>query len=119
MQFAGANNPLIHIRNGDLTVIKGDRMPIGIHINIDTPFTNHSIEIQKSDAFYIFSDGMADQFGGPDNKKLKNTAMQQLLLEVHTFPFKQQQEIIERRFDEWKGNNEQVDDILVIGFRVE
>lgn len=118
MNFAGANNPLYYIRDGEIHIIKGDRMPIGIHINAGSPFTDHTMKIEKDDAFYIFSDGMADQFGGPDNKKLKNAAMQQLLLSVSRHPFARQKELIEKAFDEWMGENEQVDDILLIGFRV-
>jgi serine phosphatase RsbU (regulator of sigma subunit)/tetratricopeptide (TPR) repeat protein len=118
IHFAGANNPLYQIHNGELNIIKGDRMPIGIHINSEAPFTDHSLKIEKGDLFYIFSDGMADQFGGPENKKLKSAAMQQLLIDVHKEPFDRQHELIEKAFDEWKGENEQVDDVLLIGFNV-
>ena len=94
-------------------------MPIGIHINAAKPFTGHNLDIKKDDAFYIFSDGMADQFGGPENKKLKSAAMQQLLVSVSRYSSEKQKELIEKSFDEWKGENEQVDDILLIGFRLD
>jgi serine phosphatase RsbU (regulator of sigma subunit) len=92
-------------------------MPIGIHANSHIPFTNHTVSIGKNDAFYIFSDGLADQFGGPDNKKFKSVQLQELLLSVHKNPFNIQQQLIEKTFYEWKGDNDQVDDILLIGFK--
>jgi len=69
LEFAGANNPLIMIRDNELTQVKADRMPIGIHERVNEPFTNHVVDLQKGDVFYTFSDGFQDQFGGPDNKK--------------------------------------------------
>jgi serine phosphatase RsbU (regulator of sigma subunit)/tetratricopeptide (TPR) repeat protein len=117
MHFAGANNPLYFIRNNELNIIKGDRMPIGIHMNSNIPFTNHVIEVNENDHYYIFSDGFADQFGGPENKKFKYNQLQQLLLNIHEKPFSEQQQIIEKAFNEWKGENDQTDDILVIGFQ--
>jgi serine phosphatase RsbU (regulator of sigma subunit) len=118
LQFAGANNPMYMIRNSEIQIIKPDRMPIGIHANADVPFKNNNIDLKKGDAFYIFSDGIADQFGGPKNKKFKYSTLQYLLLENHEKPFQEQQRLIESAFEEWKGDNEQVDDLLMIGFRV-
>jgi len=118
LQFAGANNPLYHIHNGGLSVVKPDRMPIGIHTNANEPFRNNTIQIKNNDRFYIFSDGYADQFGGPRNKKFKYAALQQMILDSYLLPMNKQHEIFLQKHDEWKGTSYQVDDILLIGFRV-
>lgn len=118
MQFAGANNPLYIIRNGELFIYKGDRMPIGIHLNFDKPFTNQDIQLQKGDMIYMFSDGYADQFGGPKNKKFRYKQFQQLLLKIHNEPLSKQNEVLSRTIVDWMGDNEQIDDILILGFKV-
>ncbi len=118
MHFAGANNPLYIIRNNELNIIKRDHMQIGIHLNSDVPFTNHTIEMQINDHYYIFTDGLPDQFGGLENKKFKYAQLQQLLISMNNEPFSVQHQIIEDTFNSWKGDNEQTDDILVIGFKI-
>ena len=118
MQFAGANNPLILIQNGEMKVIKGDRTSIGGITGLDYNFTNHKIELQKGDAIYIFSDGYQDQFGGLKGKKFMIKRFKELLLTVHEKPMEEQKEIIGDTIDDWKGDGEQVDDILVIGIRM-
>ena len=117
IRFAGANNPLYLIRKDEIVVHKGDRMPIGIHIFFEKPFTNIDFEIQKGDMIYLFSDGYADQFGGPKNKKFRYNQFQKLLLEIHNEPLGKQKEVLERTILNWKGNNDQIDDILVMGIR--
>ncbi|MBN2522595.1 MAG: response regulator [Bacteroidales bacterium] len=118
IQFAGANNLFYRIANGELNSIKGDRMPIGIHLNFDKPFTNHDIEINKGDLIYLFTDGFADQFGGPRNKKFRYKQFQELLLKIHTMEMDEQKEILSRTITDWMGDNEQIDDILILGFKV-
>jgi phosphoserine phosphatase RsbU/P len=118
LQFAGANNPLYIIRNGELFIHKGDRMPIGIHMNFDKPFTNQDIPLQKGDMIYMFTDGYADQFGGPKNKKFRYKQFQELLLEIHNKPLNKQNEVLSRTIVDWMGDNEQIDDILILGFKV-
>jgi serine phosphatase RsbU (regulator of sigma subunit) len=119
LEFAGANNPMILIRKGEVQVIKGDRFPIGVYEgSLPKPFTNNKIAIEKEDCIYLFSDGYPDQFGGPDNKKFMLRRFQEMLGEIHKMPMQQQREVLIQRLNEWKGNNEQVDDILVIGIRV-
>lgn len=93
-------------------------MPIGIHTNANEPFRNNTIQIKNNDRFYIFSDGYADQFGGPRNKKFKYAALQQMILDSYLLPMNKQHEIFLQKHDEWKGTSYQVDDILLIGFRV-
>ena len=119
LEFAGANNPMVMIRNDEVTLYKGDRYPIGVYEGgVPKPFTNNNIDIFDGDCIYMFSDGYPDQFGGPDNKKFMLRRFQELLLEVHSLPMSQQKEELNRRLNEWKGDSEQIDDILVIGIRV-
>lgn len=118
IQFAGANSPFYIISNEELHIIKGDRMPIGIHLNFEKSFTNHNIEINKGDMIYLFSDGYADQFGGPRNKKFRYKKLQEMLLEIHKLTMDEQKDKLFRTINEWMGDNEQVDDILMLGFKV-
>ncbi len=118
MEFAGANNPLYLIRNNELTEIKGDKMPIGIHIRKNNEFTNHKIQLQKNDCIYIFSDGFPDQFGGPKAKKFKYKPFKELLKEIHTHPMDEQERILNDTFEKWKGDLEQIDDIIIIGIKI-
>jgi len=118
LDFAGANNPLYLIREGELIQYKADRMPIGIYIKDDRPFTNYLIDIQKGDIIYIFSDGYVDQFGGDKGKKFMPKNFKDLLLENHQKPLEYQKEILDQTIETWKGKSEQVDDILVIGVKI-
>ncbi|HKL67700.1 MAG TPA: tetratricopeptide repeat protein, partial [Bacteroidales bacterium] len=117
LDFAGANNPLYQVRNNELLRIDADKMPIGIHRSSARPFTNHHIYPEKGDAIYLFSDGYADQFGGPSGKKFKYRAFRELLLKDYKKPMQEQKEKLDRTFMDWKGDEEQVDDVLVIGVR--
>ena len=118
MQYAGAYNPMYLYRNNELMEVKGDRMPIGIHIKEKESFTNNKIDLQKGDVFYIFSDGYQDQFGGEDGQKFKTKNFKQFLLEIHQKPMVEQREILDTRIDEWRGKWEQVDDIIILGVRI-
>ncbi len=117
LEFAGANNPLYYIRDGVLTEIKGDKMPVAIHVRMD-PFTRHTITLAEDDHFYIFSDGYADQFGGPNGKKFKYKALKELLVTIHRRPMSEQKKILDETFEKWKGEMEQIDDVVIIGFKV-
>ena len=81
-------------------------------------FTNHEIDLLKGDAIYIFSDGYADQFGGPNHKKFMYKPFRNLLLGMQDKPMHEQKEILTEKFTEWKGNTTQIDDILVIGVKI-
>ena len=116
MQFAGANNPLWIFADGKLNEIKGDKMPVAIHDNM-LPFTNHVVDIKKGDTFYIFSDGYADQFGGPQQKKILNKNFKMLLLKVQNLPMLEQGSKIDEFFEDWRKELEQIDDVCVIGIR--
>ncbi|MCB2195048.1 MAG: SpoIIE family protein phosphatase [Bacteroidetes bacterium] len=117
LEYAGAYNPLYLIRNGELIEYKADRMPVGIYHVEKGTFTNNEIKIQKNDIIYIFSDGYADQFGGPAQTKFKSGNVKKLLLEICSKPMEEQKQILEERFNKWKGKTEQVDDIIFIGIR--
>ncbi|MBN2668056.1 MAG: SpoIIE family protein phosphatase [Bacteroidales bacterium] len=115
--FSGANNPLYLISDKQLTEIKGNRMPVAIHAIME-PFECSEITIKKGDALYVFSDGFADQFGGPKGKKYKYKAFKELLLKIHSDSMQKQELLIKEEFTKWKSKHEQVDDVLVIGFKV-
>ena len=121
LEFSGAFNPLYLIRDNKIMEVKGDRFAIGLdETNFrEQTFKNHLIPIQKSDIIYIFSDGFADQFGGPDGKKYKYRRFRHLLLNLHQLPMEKQHEILENNVLEWRGEQEQVDDILVIGIKID
>ena len=117
LQFSGANNPLYLIRNNDLVEIKGDKMPVAIHDKMES-FVNHEMAINKGDNIYIFTDGFADQFGGPQGKKFKYKPFKELLVKNTHLPLTGQQALLKETFVNWKGTLDQVDDVLVIGVRI-
>ncbi len=119
LQYAAANNPLWLVRNGSIVVHPADKMPVGKYEAAHTlPFSTHTIALQPGDVIYTFTDGYADQFGGDRGKKFKYKPLQELLLANHTRSFNDQCEILEKTFDSWKGNLEQVDDVLVAGIKI-
>lgn len=117
LEYAGANNSLYLIRNGELFETKADKQPIGKSL-IKHPFTNHTIELYKNDSIYLFSDGYADQFGGPKGKKFMYKAFKQMLIRYSSLPVKEQEEAIKSTFFKWKEIHEQVDDICILGVKV-
>jgi len=116
--FAGAFNPLLIIRNNKIIEIKGNRFSVGRTENEDQKFDKHTIDYKQGDMIYIFSDGYADQFGGPIGKKMKLRRFRHILLTISKMPLIKQREFLDQSFDNWKGELEQVDDILVIGVRL-
>ncbi len=119
VQFAGAFNPLYLLRDGAVKEVEADLFPIGVHVVKELiPFTNHSMELKEGDALYIFSDGYADQLGGKQDRKLSKKQMKELLVAVNGKNMSEQQNILDKAFDDWKGEAEQVDDVLIIGIRV-
>ncbi|PKP11655.1 MAG: hypothetical protein CVU09_02145 [Bacteroidetes bacterium HGW-Bacteroidetes-4] len=118
LQYAGAYNPLLLFRNGELIEVKADKMPIGIYIREKESFTNNEIELQPGDTFYIFSDGYADQFGGPTGGKFKSKPFKELLLSIQDKSMEEQREILNTTIDQWRGEIDQIDDIIVMGVRV-
>ena len=118
LEYAGAFNPLYHFRNSTFTMIKADKMPIGIFGKINTPFTNHRMKILENDTIYLLSDGYVDQFGGENGSKFKSVNLIRLLSGIQDQPMNEQQQILEWKFFEWKGDYLQVDDVLVIGIKI-
>ncbi len=117
LEYAGAYNPLYHIRKEELTEIKADRFAIGKSDETEKHFTNHSLKIEKGDTVYIFSDGYADQFGGENEKKFKSRALKELLISIQDKSMEEQMEILDRTIEDWRGSIDQIDDILFIGRR--
>jgi PAS domain S-box-containing protein len=119
IEFAGAMNPLFIVRDGELIKVKGDRHPIGPSGNDSKSFENHEIKLQSEDCVYLFTDGYPDQFGGSQGKKMKYDLFKRLLMDCQKLSFSEQLNLVERTFKYWQGDLEQVDDVLVLGFRVE
>jgi serine phosphatase RsbU (regulator of sigma subunit)/ligand-binding sensor domain-containing protein len=118
LEFSGANNPLIIIRDNEIIEIKGDKMPIGIHYRAEEPFSNHKVELREGDVVYSFTDGYPDQFGGRKGKKFLSKNFKELLLKIHDKPMNKQRDILEQTLIEWQGSFERVDDILVMGVKI-
>jgi serine phosphatase RsbU (regulator of sigma subunit)/Tfp pilus assembly protein PilF len=117
--FSSANRYLYHIRNGELNEIKGDHFNIGGIMHEDVRhYDLHELALHQNDVFYIFSDGVSDQFGGGDSKKFGYKRLKNLLLDIHQKPMDEQKQIFERSLMDWMGDNDQIDDFLLIGIRV-
>ena len=97
--------------------IKGNKMPIAIYDKMDK-FTNHEIKLKKGDLLYMFSDGYADQFGGPKSKKFKYKPFKELILKIAGQPMKEQKKILDKTFEEWKGKLDQIDDVCIVGLQI-
>jgi ligand-binding sensor domain-containing protein/serine phosphatase RsbU (regulator of sigma subunit) len=121
LEFAGAFNPLYLVRDNTITEIKGDRCSVGLNHEenvLENKFSNNVIQLREGDIIYIFTDGFADQFGGPEGKKYKYRRFRHLLLALHQLPMNRQVEFLRRSIMDWKGELDQVDDILVMGIRI-
>lgn len=115
MQFAGANNPIYLIRDGEMRQLEPDKMPVSYHQKRNVPFTRHDIDMKPNDRIYLFSDGFVDQFGINSGQKFLSKRFRELILKIHDRPMTDQYKILERAFEDWKGNKPQLDDVLVIG----
>lgn len=118
LDYAGANNPLVLIRDGEVIHLKPDKMPIGVYIKGNLPFNSQKMEVRKGDCLYTFSDGYADQFGGHDKRKFMSKNLRALLLEIHQKPMAEQRDILERTLSDWHGLNPRIDDVVVMGVRI-
>lgn len=118
LTFAGGMSSIYLIRDNEIISYKGDRKPIGSLASSGTSsFEKQEIQLQNNDFIYLFSDGYADQFGGPEGKKFKYRRFRHLLLNIHKLPAEDQKNIIHQKFEEWIGTKyEQIDDVLVLGF---
>jgi len=120
IEYAGAHRPLLLIKNGDqeVTIIKGDKIGIGDDaMHKGRSFTTHIIEVNKGDTMYLFSDGFPDQIGGPKNKKYKSSRFREMLLSIQSLSIDEQKTALDNEINEWRGEKEQTDDILVIGVK--
>lgn len=115
LEYAGAFFPLYIIRDNKLNEIKGDRISVGLASSNE--FTNNHFKLENDDMVYLFSDGYTDQFGGPHDKKFMYRRFRHLLLTIHGFSMDEQRDIIRDSIKAWKGKNDQVDDLMVIGFK--
>ncbi len=119
LEFAGAVNPLCLIRNNEISIFKGNRFSIGSFKENDVRrFDSHIIPIQSGDTFYMYSDGYVDQFGGSRGKKFKHQRFLHLLLNINHLSMEQQKRELKDNFIAWKGSEEQIDDVLVVGFKL-
>ncbi|MCD6068825.1 MAG: nprA [Bacteroidetes bacterium] len=120
MDFAAANNALYVFRKEDqsFTEYKGDKMPVGKHVDTVDSFTKHSLQLKEGDTIYAFTDGFPDQFGGPKGKKFKYKQLEEALANNLHLPLEQQSNILNQKFEAWKGELEQVDDVCIIGIKL-
>lgn len=117
LEYSGAYNPLYLIRDKELQIFKGDRQPASVHLK-EKPFTDKKVDVSPNDTFYIFSDGFSDQVGGDRRQKYMTKNFQKLLVDIHEKPMSAQKTLLEEELQKWKGDYPQIDDILVIGFRL-
>jgi serine phosphatase RsbU (regulator of sigma subunit) len=118
LEVSCAHNPLLIIHTNELREIAADKIPVGKSVKNEQAFTTHTIDLKKGDILYAFTDGFADQFGGPNGKKLKYKALCNTLLENKDLPLSSQKENLLKLFSAWKGDLEQVDDVLIAGIRI-
>lgn len=119
LEYAGANNPLLILRGDELIELKADKMPIGIHTNAKIPFTRREMKIEKGDMLYSFSDGYPDQFGGPKAKKFMIRRFKKLLAEINNEDLENQKQTLENTLDNWMKDVSQIDDIILMGVRID
>lgn len=118
LSFAGANNPLVLIRDGEVQVVKASKMPVGIYAKLD-PFERVDMELKKGDCLYTFSDGFQDQFGQATGRKFMSKHLREVLLEIHQKPMAEQKEILNKTYEDWRGPADlQTDDVVLMGVRI-
>lgn len=117
LDYSGANNPVYLIQNNQITELQPTENPIGIHFD-EVAFKNKKIQLSKNESVYLFSDGFTDQFGGKNNLKFSQKRFKELILEISKKTILEQKDALESTFTEWKSDCKQIDDILVIGFKI-
>lgn len=118
LEYSGAYNPLIRVKNNALLITDADHQPVALQNKIDQTFTKHEIQLEKGEIIYLFSDGFIDQFGGPKNKKYMRGRFKKLLLSIHDKKLSEQRSILENEFNTWKQDYEQIDDVCVMGLKI-
>lgn len=114
--YAAANNEPVLVRNNTIIELQKDKMPVGKGENVSS-FTSYTLELQKGDSLYLYTDGFADQFGGEKGKKFKYKQLHNTFLSNIDKPCTEQKEVLDAVFENWRGNLEQVDDVCVIGIK--
>ncbi|MES2761215.1 MAG: SpoIIE family protein phosphatase [Bacteroidota bacterium] len=117
ISYAAANNAPVLISGDRLSELKCDKMPVGIGEKTES-FTEFSFEVKKGDVLYLYTDGYADQFGGPQGKKFKYKQLDTILKDTYKLPVEEQEAILREKFEKWKGTLEQVDDVCILGIRI-
>ena len=118
IQFSGAFRPLYLLSGGELTEIRGDRMPIGIYHEEELPFTNREIHYMGNDILYLFTDGYVDQIGGLDRKTFRSGRFKKLIREIWHMPMKEQESVLREEHEIWRAGQEQIDDVMVLGVKL-
>ena len=118
LQYSGAFRPVYIFKGNEIIELQGDNMPVGIYDDEEISFTNKECSFEKGDMIYLFTDGYVDQLGGIERKTFRSCNFKRLLTEICTMPLDEQSQILENRFNEWRGDINQVDDILVVGIKL-
>jgi len=118
LAFAGAFRSILISRGNEITELKGSRYPIGFYSGIEKEFNTQLFQLQKNDSVYLFTDGFIDQFGGEKNKKLNKSNFKDLLSTINDMSMDEQEAFLEYSFNNWKQDNDQTDDVLVIGIKI-
>jgi serine phosphatase RsbU (regulator of sigma subunit) len=118
IEFSSANNVLVHVSDGNLNSYKGDHQPVGFYSGKNISFTKQKVKVNKDDMIYIFSDGYQDQFGGEKNKKFMISNLKKLLLKISNKNVDAQLQELKTEFELWKGNEDQIDDVCLMGLRI-
>jgi serine phosphatase RsbU (regulator of sigma subunit) len=115
LRFAGARSPMVYVRQGALHELKGTRLSVGG--KGDGPFQAEEVPLEAGMACYLFSDGYQDQFGGPEGRKFMKKRLLERMAEWHARPMREQGEAFRQELADWMGESQQIDDILLLGFR--
>ncbi|MGZ3901829.1 MAG: PP2C family protein-serine/threonine phosphatase, partial [Bacteroidia bacterium] len=118
LHFAGAFRPMLILRKGQIIELKASRYPLGFYNDVDKIFEEHVILLQPEDNLYLFTDGFIDQFGGGNNKKLNKRNFKEMLRIASELPLEEQESFLEYSFNNWKQEEEQTDDVLVVGIKI-
>ena len=114
--YSAAHNSPVIIRNSEVISCPCDKMPVGQAENL-TPFQLFDLDLHENDTLYLYTDGYADQFGGPKGKKFMYKKLNEYIQAISAMPLQKQWELLGRNFEEWKGNLEQIDDVCIIGLK--
>ncbi|MCS7005242.1 MAG: SpoIIE family protein phosphatase [Cytophagales bacterium] len=119
LQFAGAKSPIVVFSNHQEIFLKGDNKPIGGQQELELiDYALHTLQLEKGDSIYMYTDGFQDAFGGPDNRKFMSKNFRKLLSDIHTQPFEEQKLILEHTLEDWIGTHQQIDDVCVVGVKI-